>query len=241
MDQLVQLNIYQLKNVKSKQEAGEARLTDKGNLEELCLSWESWEFDSESDNSESSDSDNSNLGILRETTSEVLEGLKPHQNVKYLQIYGYSDSVFPSWLSIELTSLQLLHLENCTELRGLPPVEELPFLRKLKLINIYHIPEIVIPCLEELELNELPSLKQCIATCRKELDFYLQVLTIKNCGELMVFPPFETQSLCSSQVEQRSWKSNMEGCSGRRKLLWTLLGSRGSRRKRATARVLFTS
>jgi hypothetical protein len=216
MDQLVQLNIYGLNNVKSKQEAGEVRLTDKGNLEQLCLSWESWESDSESCSSESSDSDSSNLGNSRETTSEVLEGLKPHQNIKHLQIIGYSGSVFPSWLSIELTSLQLLHLENCMELRVPPPVEKLPFLRKLKLINIYHVPEIVIPCLEELELNELPSLKKCIATCRKELDFYLQVLIIKNCGELMDFPPFETQSLCSSQVEQRSWKSNLEGTSSGR-------------------------
>lgn len=150
MDQLVLLNIYQLKNVKSKKEAGQARLTDKVNLEELCLSWESWGWNS----------DSSNLGISTGTMSEVLEGLKPHQNVKHLQIIGYSGSVFPSWLSTELTSLQLLHLENCKELRVLPPVEKLPFLRKLKLINIYHVPEIVVPCLEELELNELPSLKK---------------------------------------------------------------------------------
>ncbi|OQU82364.1 putative disease resistance protein RGA4 isoform X1 [Sorghum bicolor] len=165
MNQLVQLGIYQIENVRSKQEASEARLIDKGQLEELCLLW-----DSDSTSSETS----------TEATTEVLEVLKPHQNLKHLKISGYSGSVSPSWL------------------------EKFWFLRKLKLINICHVQEVRIPCLEELVLSGLPRLEKCMATCTRELDFYLRVLIIENCNELKVFTPFEIQNLCSSEVQQRS-------------------------------------
>ncbi|CAL5025381.1 unnamed protein product [Urochloa decumbens] len=200
MNQLVQLGIYQLENVKSKRDASEARLTNKGHLEALCLLW---------------DSDNTSLGISTETTTEVLEGLKPHQNLKHLQIIGYSGYISPSWLStgLSVTSLQLLHLENCKEWRVLPPLEKLPFLKKLKLINICHVRELGIPCLEELVLTELPSLEKCVATFKRELDFHLRVLIIENCHELKVFTPFELWNSCSSEVEQRPWTSILEGTS----------------------------
>ncbi|CAD6262241.1 unnamed protein product [Miscanthus lutarioriparius] len=172
MNQLVQLGIYQIENVRSKQEATEARLIDKGHLEELCLLW---------------DSDSTSLETSTETITEVLEVLKPHQNLKHLQISGYSGSVSPSWL------------------------EKFWFLRKLKLINICHVQEVRIPCLEELVLSGLPRLEKCMATCTRELDFYLRVLIIENCHELKVFTPFEIQNLCSSEVQQRSQMLSLKG------------------------------
>ncbi|KAK8449679.1 hypothetical protein SEVIR_7G253200v4 [Setaria viridis] len=200
MNQLVKLGIYQLENVKSKRDASEARLIDKGHLEALCFLW---------------DSDSTSLGISAETATEVLEGLKPHQNLKHLQIIGYSGYISPSWFStgLSVTSLQLLHLENCKEWRVLPSLEKLPFLKKLKLINICHVKELGIPCLEELVLTDLPSLEKCVATFKRELDFHLRVLIIENCYELKVFTPFELQNLCSSEVEQRPWRLSLEDTS----------------------------
>lgn len=182
MNQLVQLGIYQIENVRSKQEASEARIIDKGHLEELCLSW---------------DSDSTSLETSTETTTDVLEVLKPHQNLKHLQISGYSGSVSPSWL------------------------EKFWFLRKLKLINICHVQEVLIPCLEELVLSGLPRLEKCMATCTRELDFYLRILIIENCHELKVFTPFEIQNLCSSEVQQRSHMLSLKGTgSGKGELLF---------------------
>jgi hypothetical protein len=152
MNQLVQLGIYQIENVRSKQEASEARLIDKGHLEELCLLW---------------DSDSTSLETSTETTTEVLEVLKPHQNLKRLQISGYSGSVSPSWLE-----------------------------------KFW---------LEELVLSGLPRLEKCMATCTRELDFYLRVLIIENCHELKVFTPFEIQNLCSSEVQQVSHMLSLKG------------------------------
>uniref|UniRef100_K3YES4 NB-ARC domain-containing protein n=1 Tax=Setaria italica TaxID=4555 RepID=K3YES4_SETIT len=162
MNQLVKLGIYQLENVKSKRDASEARLIDKGHLEALCFLW---------------DSDSTSLGISAETATE------------------------------------LLHLENCKEWRVLPSLEKLPFLKKLKLINICHVKELGIPCLEELVLTDLPSLEKCVATFKRELDFHLRVLIIENCYELKVFTPFELQNLCSSEVEQRPWRLSLEDTS----------------------------
>jgi hypothetical protein len=200
MNHLVKLGIYQLENVKSKRDAIEARLIDKSHLEALCLLW---------------DSDSTSLGISTEAATEVLEGLKPHQNLKHLQIIGYSGYISPKWLStgLSVTSLQLLHLENCKEWRVLPSLEKFPFLKKLKLINICHVKELGIPCLEELYLTDLPSLEICVTTFKRELDFHLRVLIIENCYELHVFTPFELHNLCSSDVEQRPCMSSLEGIS----------------------------
>ncbi|TVU31589.1 hypothetical protein EJB05_23279, partial [Eragrostis curvula] len=144
MNQLIKLRIYQLENVKNK-EASEARLIDKGHLEDLCLLW--------GDGSTST-------GALTETAAEVLEGLKPHQNLKHLKIIGYSGATSPSWLAADVwvSSLQFLHLENCKKWRVLPPFEKLPFLRRLELIDIRNVVEVAIPGLEELVLGNLPRL-----------------------------------------------------------------------------------
>ncbi|CAO2148233.1 unnamed protein product [Urochloa humidicola] len=190
MSQLVQLGIYQLENVQSKEEAGEARLIDKVYLEDVRLSW---------DNVSSTSS-----GASTETATNVLEGLRPHRSLKHLQIIGYSGSTSPSWLAndISVTSLQSLHLEKCRELGVLPPLLKLPFLRKLELIDMPDIVEVAIPCLEELMLIELPRLEKCGSTSNSELNARLRSLIIENCPELNDFAPFTSENFCSFEVIQ---------------------------------------
>ncbi|CAN6374715.1 unnamed protein product [Urochloa humidicola] len=190
MSQLVQLGIYQLENVQSKEEAGEARLIDKVYLEDVRLSW---------DNVSSTSS-----GASTETATNVLEGLRPHRSLKHLQIIGYSGSSSPSWLAndISVTSLQSLHLEKCRELGVLPPLLKLPFLRKLELIDMPDIVEVAIPCLEELMLIELPRLEKCGSTSNSELNARLRSLIIENCPELNDFAPFTSENFCSFEVIQ---------------------------------------
>ncbi|CAN6374718.1 unnamed protein product [Urochloa humidicola] len=200
MSQLVKLGIYQLENVQSKQEASEARLTEKVNLEDLCLSW---------------DTSSTSSGPSTETTTDVLEGLRPHRSLKHLQIIGYSGSSSPSWLAtdISITSLQSLHLEKCKELGVLPPLLKLPFLRKLELIDMPDIVEVAIPCLEELMLIELPRLEICVATSNEELNCCLQSLIIEKCPELNAFAPITSENFCSFEVVQDSGMSQLESYS----------------------------
>uniref|UniRef100_A0A0E0H653 NB-ARC domain-containing protein n=1 Tax=Oryza nivara TaxID=4536 RepID=A0A0E0H653_ORYNI len=126
-------------------------------LENLSLSWNGGSVSLEPDRSK-----------------DVLEGLRPHHNLKTLSITGYSDPNSPTWLSsnLSVTSLQTIHLENCREWKILRS-KILPLLRKLKLVKMFNLVELSIPSLEELVLIEMPKLEKCI-----------------DCPQLNEFTPF---------------------------------------------------
>ncbi|EMS51583.1 Disease resistance protein RGA2 [Triticum urartu] len=187
MNKLVLLGISQLENAKTKEEARGARLIDKEYLDKLSLSWE-----------------NSSMNLQPEAAKDVLDGLQPHQNLKNLEITGYGGVTSPTWLSstFSVTSLQILHLENCREWKILRSIE-MPSLRKLTLIRMLNIMEISVPSLEELILIEMPKLEKCIGSYGMELTSHLRVLMIKNCPQLNEFTLFKSYS--SFEAEQKSW------------------------------------
>ncbi|XP_051219893.1 disease resistance protein RGA2-like [Lolium perenne] len=186
MNELVLLEISQLENVKTEEEARGSSLIDKEYLKTLSLSWE-----------------DSSMSLQPEAAKDVLEGLQPHQNLKTLKITGYGGTS-PTWLSstFSIISLEILHLENCREWRNLP-ILEMPFLRKLTLIKMLNVMEISVPSLEELILTDMPKLEKCIGSYGMELTSHLKVLMIKNCPQLNEFTLF--QSYSSFDAEQKSW------------------------------------
>jgi hypothetical protein len=188
MNELVLLEISQLENVKTKEEARGANLKDKEYLETLSLSW-----------------DDRRTSLQPETAKDVLEGLQPHQSLKTLEITGYGGASSPRWLSstFSVTSLQILHLEQCKKWQILPSLEMLPFLRKLTLIRMLDVAEISVPSLEELILIDMPKLEKCIGSYGMELTSHLKILMIKNCPQLNEFTLF--QSYSSFDAEQKSW------------------------------------
>ncbi|KAM3389861.1 hypothetical protein ACQJBY_011797 [Aegilops geniculata] len=188
LNELVLLEISQLENVNTKEEASGARLLDKEYLETLSLSWQ--------DNSTS---------LQPDVAKDVLEGLQPHQDLKTLEITGYSGATSPTWLSntSSVILLQILHLEKCGEWQILPTPEMLPFLRKLTLIRMLNLTEISVSSLEELILIDMPKLKKCIGSYGMELTSHLRVLMIKNCPQLNECTLF--QSYSSFDAEQKSW------------------------------------
>uniref|UniRef100_A0A0E0JUQ8 NB-ARC domain-containing protein n=1 Tax=Oryza punctata TaxID=4537 RepID=A0A0E0JUQ8_ORYPU len=188
MNDLVILGISQLENVKTKKEAISARLMDKEHLEELSLSW----------------NDNMSSGLTEENTRyDVLEGLEPHENLKHLQLTGYSGATSPTWFASKVTSLQVLHLENCREWQTVQYLEMLPLLRKLKLIRMWNLMEVSIPSyLEELVLVNMPKLENCVGTYGIELTSRLRVLMVKDCPQLNEFVLFHRDHF---HAEQKSW------------------------------------
>nr|AVK42829.1 truncated Sr21 [Triticum monococcum] len=186
MNELVSLGVSQLQNVKAKEEARAAMLTHKEHLETLSLSWE-----------------NSSTSLQPEAAKVVLDGLQPHQNLKTLEITGYGGATPPTWLSstFSVTSLQILHLEECREWQILP-THGMRSLRKLTLIRM-NLMEISVPSLEELILIGMPKLKKCTGSYGMELTYHLRVLMIKNCPELNELTLF--QSYSSFDAEQKSW------------------------------------
>nr|UYX79455.1 wheat stem rust immune receptor SR9G [Triticum aestivum] len=187
MNELVSLGASQLENVKTKEEARVAMLTHKEYLETLSLSWE-----------------NSSMSLQPEAAKDVLDGLQPHQNLKTLEITGYGGATSPTWLSsaFSVTSLQILHLEECKEWQILP-THGMHSLRKLTLIRMLNLMELSVPSLVELILIGMPKLEKCTGSYGMELTSHLKVLTIKNCPQLNELTLF--QSYSSFDAEQKSW------------------------------------
>ncbi|XP_037483581.1 putative disease resistance protein RGA4 isoform X2 [Triticum dicoccoides] len=218
MNDLAQLMISQLQNVKTLEEVCGAGLRYKRHLEKLHLSWNMSHVESDSDGSNESDWDDSNESAnvmssepstSKETEeclpTEVLEGLKPHYNLKHLQITGYNGANSPSWLArnISVTSLQTLYLNGCGQLQILPSLRELPFLAKLNLRNMPKLEEVSVPSLEKLVLVKMPKLGRCSCVSLRDLNSCLRVLTIKDCPALKVFDLFGNGH--KFKIEQKSW------------------------------------
>ncbi|CAL5376366.1 unnamed protein product [Camellia sinensis] len=104
-----------LQNVVVPFEAKEANLNDKG-FDVLSMEW-------------SVNSDDSRDGRVE---TEVLDMLQPHKNLKELHIKGYLGTRFPNWIGDPLFSnMADLSLDNCGNCASLPPLGQLPSLKKL--------------------------------------------------------------------------------------------------------------
>ncbi|TVU25830.1 hypothetical protein EJB05_28340, partial [Eragrostis curvula] len=190
MNELVTLGISQLENVRSKGKATEAKLAEKDHLKNLYLSW---------------DGSGTSFEPIKTTLhKEALEGLRPNRNIKHIQIRSYNGGVSPLWLGTKLsvTSLQSLHLKNCSEWRIIQ-LDRITSLGKLKLIKMLSTVDVSIPSLEELQLCELPDLERCMGLYKKELASQLRMLRVESCGRLKDFTLF--QSYDCFQVEQKTW------------------------------------
>ena len=104
--------ISRLENVVNIQDAIDANLRTKLNVEELIMSW-------------------SNLRN-EDTEMEVLLSLQPHTSLKKLDIKAYGGRQFPNWICdpsySKLVELSICGCRRCTDL---PSVGQLPFLKKL--------------------------------------------------------------------------------------------------------------
>ncbi|KAF7011156.1 hypothetical protein CFC21_025492 [Triticum aestivum] len=189
MNELVQLGVSQLDNVKTRDDAYRAGLRNKEHLEELHLSWKYALLENE---------------YSSEKAREVLEGLEPHMGLKHLQISKYNGTTSPTWLAnkISVTSLQTLHLDDCRGWRILPSLGSLPFLTKLKLSTMCEVIEVLLPSLEDLVLINMPKLERCSSTSVEGLSSNLRVLQIEHCKALTSFDLLENND--KFKIEQSS-------------------------------------
>ncbi|CAL5331619.1 unnamed protein product [Camellia sinensis] len=109
------LGLSGLQNVVVPLDAREANLKDKNGLDVLSMEW-------------SVNSDDSRDGRVE----KVLDMLQPHKNLKELHIKGYLGTGFPTWIGDPLFSnMADLSLDNCGNCASLPPLGQLPSLKKL--------------------------------------------------------------------------------------------------------------
>ncbi|XP_072955760.1 disease resistance protein RGA2-like [Typha angustifolia] len=178
------LQIRNLENVGSKEEAMEARLSDKGSVVKLELSW-----------------CDTTRNVRCDVEEEVLEGLQLHPHLKELKIVGNSGVRSPSWLMKNhyLKNLVKLELHGCAKWKELPPLGQLPSLETLELRGMHAIEEVGrgfygsgvvkgFPSLETLVLRDFPELKEWFAIEDKQLLPRIKIIGIHHCSKLMALP-----------------------------------------------------
>ncbi|KAF6147883.1 hypothetical protein GIB67_014463 [Kingdonia uniflora] len=172
------LSVVKLENVNTEEEATEAALHKKYHLEKLELRW----------------------SVSQSSSANVLEGLKPHTNLKGLKIINYGGLSFPKWFGSPLfTKIEDIYLYNCENCVQLPPLGQLPFLKTLRIGEMHALEEINnqfygdcltaggFPQLESLKFDGLLHLKRWtgINKCKMAR---LSKLTIVDCPMLIVLP-----------------------------------------------------
>ncbi|KAH0746867.1 hypothetical protein KY285_008524 [Solanum tuberosum] len=183
------LSIVELQNVVDRRESVKAKMREKNHVEKLSLRW-----------SESSSVDNS------QTERDILDELRPHKNIKELEITGYRGTKFPNWLADPLfLKLVELSLSNCKVCDSLPALGQLPSLKFLSIRGMHGITEVMeefygcsssnkpFNCLEKLKFVDMPEWKQWHVLGNGEFPT-LEKLSIKNCPKLMGKLP---ENLCS--------------------------------------------
>ncbi|XP_065871104.1 disease resistance protein RGA2-like isoform X2 [Euphorbia lathyris] len=163
------LEIIRLEEVGDKKEAERANLQGKSKLQGLGFQWSYG-----ADNRSSSD-------------EELLEGLRPHQNIRRIKVKNYMGEKWPSWMlrmksPSDTDSFAVLHnlvdlsLAECWKCVQLPCLGELPYLKFLK-------------------INYMGSVK-CI-----DYEFYGINSKRSRSGLLRLFPALKSLSL--------SWMDNL--------------------------------
>ncbi|XP_010251355.1 PREDICTED: disease resistance protein RGA2-like [Nelumbo nucifera] len=201
------LVIEHLERVKGQEEARQAELSNKENLQSLELWWE------EKD-------ENKVTTEELERMEEVLEALQPPMNLVRINICDFLGKRFPTWIqtSTILKCLREVLLYNCKLVEHLPPLGKLPFLKRLYIFQVYKVrklnsdfhagddidrrvgfekleelsllqmsewedwsskEDIIMPCLKNLYLTDCPKLKAL-----PEFFQSLETLTIYRCFDL---------------------------------------------------------
>ncbi|XP_057781684.1 disease resistance protein RGA2-like [Salvia miltiorrhiza] len=185
-----ELRIRNLERVDDKEEAEKANLFKKSKILDLHLEW--------NDRREGETND-----------ENVLEGMRPHSDLRRLHIGGFKGKRFPLWTQkmSDLNKLISLTLRNCKECEEIPMLWHLPNLKSLKLegwsnlkcINssfygmVNNDTRIVFPALEKLELHRMPKLTkwaeiEVLGASEVKPFPRLQHLKIKWCEQLMSVP-----------------------------------------------------
>ncbi|GLT96333.1 hypothetical protein SLE2022_139610 [Rubroshorea leprosula] len=179
------LSILDLENVLHVQDAVEANLDKIHGLEELVLEWGQIAPFNDEDES---------------IQMKVFSWLKPHSNLKSLEISCYGGKSFPIWvcdpsLFLNLSSMELRHCGRCT---SLPSLGLLPVLKKLFIIGMKAIEAVgsefygkqgCFPSLEELAFAGLENWKEWTSPNGREGEFpCLRRLMINGCPKLGLLP-----------------------------------------------------
>ncbi|CAK9140270.1 unnamed protein product [Ilex paraguariensis] len=195
------LSIAGIENVTDVQDAKEANLCCKQDINELEFKW----------NSDIEDSQNDGLQV------SVLQMLQPHRELKSLTIEFYRGITFPSWIGDPSFSKTVyIRFQCCTKCEFLPPLGQLPLLKELYIGDMHAVKsvgaefyyggstsEIPFPSLEILSFGEMPKWEEwsfSYGVDFKGLFPRLCRLIIRNCPKLVSVPLLRLLSLGNLEI-----------------------------------------
>ncbi|KAL7233912.1 hypothetical protein ACSBR1_017505 [Camellia fascicularis] len=190
-----------LQNVVVPLDAREANLNDKKGLDVLSMEW-------------SVNLDNSQDGRVE---TEVLDMLRPHKDLKELHIKGYLGTIFPTWIGDPLFSNMVdLSLDNCGNCVSLPPLGQLPSLKKLYIKGMSVLKHVdhefygqgsakPFQLLETLSFKDMPEWEYWYTfEDDKEVEPFTHVseLSIENCPKLVGMLPSDLPCLNNLEISK---------------------------------------
>ncbi|XP_071904978.1 putative disease resistance protein RGA4 [Coffea arabica] len=188
------LQIYGLETVSSFESATKAKLSEKSSIQDLTLSW----------NGTKEDCDDNNI-------NSVMEGLKPHPNLKSLAISGFKGLRFPSWMVAKdhlmvlrnLVHLKLWEFGKCEQVL---PLGNLPCLESLEIDSLHNVKRIGAEFygVEYLDINARSG--ACSSSSSREakpitLFPKLSSFVLRNMGSLEEWSDAMVPSDSSSSIE----------------------------------------
>ncbi|XP_073307713.1 putative disease resistance RPP13-like protein 1 isoform X1 [Primulina huaijiensis] len=194
------LAIFDLQNTSNLDDATEADLWGKTELEDLQLSWGSGTVNSQAI-----------------SAKDVMERLQPHHNLRKLKIDSYKGVNFPDWIGDPLyRKLTSLYLVNCAECSTLPPLGQLPGLEHLHIGGMPRIKcigiefygsgaEVPFERLETLGFGDMQGWEEWSAFTRTDgrTPFpLLRGLTMSKCDKLDDVAPLSLPSLQELEIEE---------------------------------------
>ncbi|MFQ6627837.1 hypothetical protein Gotur_006986 [Gossypium turneri] len=147
-------------------------------------------------------------------SAKILEYLYPPLNLRDFCLKGYKGSRFPSWMNGGLWNLSSISLISCS-CQTLPPLGQLPSLKflylkgmsEVQLIGLEFYGDGGFPCLEQLEIYDMPNLEEWMSIegssdpLSLEVFPFLDKLVVKGCHRLTVLPVIpnlRSLALCDS-------------------------------------------
>ncbi|XP_020086770.1 putative disease resistance protein RGA3 [Ananas comosus] len=149
------LGITSLENVKNFQQAREANLIEMDGLHSLGLAWDLDTYKKQMEACVRTDVEGrSRQGLINAlaVAEQVLDGLRPHENLTLLKICRYPGKNFPKWLESSLPNLVELYLSSCFRCETLPRTSQL---HNLEILYLEKLPAVK----SLLPLGQLPALK----------------------------------------------------------------------------------
>ncbi|KAL7233949.1 hypothetical protein ACSBR1_017536 [Camellia fascicularis] len=195
------LCLFGLHNVVVPLDAKEANLKNKKGLDVLSMEW-------------SINSDNSQDGRVE---TEVLDMIQPHKDLKELHIKGYLGTIFPTWIGDPLFSNMVdLSLDNCGNCVSLPPLGQLPSLKKLYIKGMSVLKHVdhefygqgsakPFQLLETLSFKDMPEWEYWYTfEDDKEVEPFTHVseLSIENCPKLVGMLPSDLPCLNNLEISK---------------------------------------